>query len=137
MFLRNFHAFARFHHRIFPVEVIHLQLDKIHIGMIGEQLVQRFGVVMHRETQVLDNTFGFLLRGPFPHSVLIEFRRARTAHVMQQVEIDVISAQAFERSIQTCFSVFCGRLSPSQALGCNGERIARIALHQRLAHSNF
>ena len=137
MFLRNFHAFARFHHGVFPVEVIHLQLDKIHIRMIGEQLVQRFGVVMHRETQVLDNAFGFLLRGPFPHSVLIEFRRARTAHVMQQVKVDVVGAQTLQRSIQARFRIFGGRLSPSQTLGGNGERIARIALNQRLAHGNF
>ena len=64
--LRHFHALAGLGYRVFPIKVVHLQLDEVHIGVLGKQLVQALGVVVHRKAQVPYNTIGLLLRSPFP-----------------------------------------------------------------------
>ena len=56
---------------------------------------------------------------------------------MQQIEIDVIGAQALKRGVQAGLGAFRVGLRPSKALGGDGERFARVALYQRLAHRYF
>ena len=136
MLLGNFHALARFHDRIFPVKVVHLQLHKIHVGVIGEQLIQAGSVIVHGKAQVLDNALFLLLLGPFPQAEIVELRDTGAAQVVQQVEIE-ISAQALQRSIQAGLCGFGGRLRPGKALRCKGERFAGVALYQRLAQRHL
>ena len=44
---RNLHKARRLVVGIVPIEVIHLQLNEIHLGVSGQQLFQTIGIIVH------------------------------------------------------------------------------------------
>ena len=137
MLAGHLHAPAAFVHRVVPVQVVHLQLHEFHLRVIGEQRIQGVGAVVHREADVADLARGFLLGHEIPHAVLVEHGRARVAHVMQQVEVDVVGAQARKRGVQACLRCLGVGQRPGQAF--RGQRIAfaRVPFHQGLAQRDL
>ena len=95
----NLHVATRLHHGAFPVQIVNLQLNEVHLGMVVEQLIERFRTVVHAEAHIADFASGLHLLRPFPHTEVIELLRALTAHVVQQVVIHVVGAQPFKRRI--------------------------------------
>ena len=128
----HLHAAARLHHRIVPIEVVHLQLHEVHFGMRGEQLLQRIGPVVHGEADVPDEAALLRVQREIPHAVLVELGRALAAHVVQQVEVHVVQPHALQRRGQVAFRLFGAGRGPGQALRGHRVRVARVALHQRL-----
>ena len=93
----HLHAAARLHHWVVPIQVVHLQLHEVGVGVRREQRVERLRAVVHGEAPVADAPGRLLLAYEIPHAVLVELGRARAAHVVQQVEVDVVGAQTLKR----------------------------------------
>ena len=127
MLLCHLHETLRVIVRIVPVEVVHLELYEVHLGVLREELVQAIGIIVHGETHVADLSGGFLLLRPIPHAILVELGRTLAAHVVVQEVVHVIGTKALERDVEAFLGGLLIGHCPRQAFGGNGERLARIA----------
>ena len=82
--------------RILPVEVIDLELNEIHLGVRGQELIEAFPIIMYGKTNVLDLTCCFLFLREVPHIVFVELCGAFATDVVEQIVINIIKAHAFE-----------------------------------------
>ena len=137
MLAGNLHVAARLHHRALPIQIVHLQLDEVHFGMLVEQLVERLRAVVHAEAHVADLASGLHLLRPFPQTEVVELFRALAAHVVQQIIVHIVGAQALKGGIQASLGGFGIGQRPSKALRGDGEALTRIAPHQRLAQRHL
>ena len=133
----NLHIATRLHHGAFPIQIVHLQLDEVHLGMLVEQPIERLRAIVHTEAHVADLAGGLHLLRPFPQTEIIELLRTLAAHVVQQIIIHIVGAQALEGGIQAGLSGFGVGQRPGKALRGNGEAITRITLHQSLAQRHL
>ena len=125
-------AAARLDDGALPIDVVDLQLDEIHLGMGVEHLLELFGVVVDGEAELLDLALGLLLGAKVPQAVLLEARCERLAQVVQQIVVEVVDAALAQRLVEHSPRVLRVFGQPRRQLGGDGERVARIALDQRL-----
>lgn len=92
----HFHEFLCLIMRILPVEVIDLELNEIHLGVRGQELIEAFPIIMYGKTNVLDLTCCFLFLREVPHIVFVELCGAFATDVVEQIVINIIKAHAFE-----------------------------------------
>ena len=127
----DFHARTALVDRVFPVQVVDLQLHELGLRMRGDDLVEFLGGAVVREADVADESFFLHLRHEVPHAQLVENCRAGAAGHVQQVEVEVACARALERLAELLLRVF-GRLAADPRDALRGELVAlaRMALHE-------
>ena len=60
--LGYFHAATRLDHGVFPVQIVHLQLDEVHVGVLGQYIVEGFGSIMDGKAHIADFAPSFISR---------------------------------------------------------------------------
>lgn len=132
-----FHAATRLNHGVFPVQVVHLQLDEVHVGVLCEYIVEGFGPIVDGKANIADFALVFHLADEIPHAVLVELCRTRASDIVQQVEVYVIEPKPVEGGLQVRVrSSRIGRC-PGEAFRGNSVGVTRIAFHERLAQGGF
>ena len=134
---RDLHVAARLDNRTFPIQIVHLQLDEVHLRMRLQQFLKRIGAIVHAEAHVANFASRLHLLRPFPQTEVVELLRTLAAYVVQQVVVHIVGAQTLKRRVQARLRCFGVGKRPGQALRGNGEVFARIALHQRLVQRNL
>ena len=81
----DFHVAPGLYTGVFPVRVIHLELDKIHIRVKGEQLFQKIRIRVEREPPLPDQPFFLLFFYKIPDMILVIFGIVVSLQRMQQV----------------------------------------------------
>lgn len=115
-----------------PVGVVDLELDELHLRMFGQHLVQRFGRVVHREAEVLDQALFLLLMDKVPDAEVVEDLGTFTAEVVEQVEIKVPGPGPPQGGVEHLLR-FLGRLGarPGGELGGQREALTGVAVDDR------
>ena len=135
---RYFIASARLHGGVFPVGVVYLELDEFHLGVRGEDCFQLLGRRVERESNVLDESLSLLFLYEAPHVEVVEEFRAVLAEVVEQVEVEISCASAFERQVELAYRLFaCFAVYPRGVLRRELVAFARIAFDERCAYRLF
>ena len=123
--------------RVLPVGIVNLQLDKVHLRMGGQELIQEVRTRVEGKAHVLDEALGFLLLGEVPQVELIIPGIVVFHQGMEQVVIEIFRAGALQADLELLFGrLFRGRHG-SVDLGGQGIAFPGIAFHQRLAGGVF
>lgn len=61
----------------------HLQLDEVHVGVLGQYIVEGFGSIMDGKAHIADFAPVFHFADEIPHAVFVEFCCAGPADVVQ------------------------------------------------------
>ena len=85
---------------IFPVGIIDLQLDKLHVRMLRKQVIQEGRVRMEGETPVSDQAFFLLLPDKIPQAVGFILFHIGTLEGVEQVKVKIARAGAFQAGEQ-------------------------------------
>ena len=116
---------------VLPVRVVDLQLDELHLRVLGEQLVQHVGLVVEGEAHVLEQALLLHLQGVVPNAELVKGLGAVVAAVVQQVEVEIPGTGAPQRGLQHLLGL-AGGLGPGPGgqLGGQLEALPGVPVHQ-------
>ena len=100
VFFGHLIALAGLHPFAVPVQIVQLQLDKFHLGVFGQHLVQQIGMVMEGETDMLDQPLFLLLLQPAEAVQLLVDFVMLGAHVVQQVIVKIPRAGLLQLGVE-------------------------------------
>ena len=116
---------------VLPVRVVDLQLDELHLRVLGKQLVQHVGLVVEGEAHVLEQALLLHLQGVVPNAELVKGLGAVVAAVVQQVEVEIPGTGAPQRGLQHLLGLAGGLGSgPGGQLGGQLEAFPGVPVHQ-------
>ena len=124
-------AGARLNPLALPVQIVYLQLHKLHLGMLGKDLVEQFWVVVIREAHVAHQTGLLLLEQPLKAVELLVVRIAACLDAMQQVIVEVVDAGLLELRVEHVVAPLQRVEELVMQLGGKGIALSRIAVHER------
>ena len=134
----NFIAFPGADHRVLPVCVVDLQLYKLRLRMLFQDLPKLRRRSMEGEAEVPDLSFPHLFFCKIPDAEIFIEACADIAQVVEQIEIKVARAGLPERDVELVLCLFCRvAVQPCGQLVCEKEAFAGIAFHQRLPDGFF
>ena len=103
--------------------------------MVGKYAIERLGTIVHGEADVADQAVLLGLLREVPHPPIVEDLRALSAHVVEQVEIDVVGSQPLKRRGQIRLRRFLVGARPGKAFRGDGVGLARVARDERFPES--
>ena len=118
---------------VLPVGIVELELYEIDLGMVGEDPVQNCRGVVEGEAEMPDQSLFFLFRQELPDAVVVIGAVVAFSHRVEQIEIEKVHAQTFAADIELCPGVLPAAGGAGVELAGNGEAVASVAFHQRLA----
>ena len=124
------------HAGVLPVGIVKLQLDEVHLGVRRQNLVEKCGVGMERETVVLDQALLLELRHEVPDVIPVIDGVVVLLDGVEQVIVEVASPGPLERGIELLLGAcLVAATHPRAELGGQSVRVTRVALHERLTSS--
>ena len=98
-------AFAGLHALAVPVEVVQLQLHELDLGVFGQHAVQHVGMVMERETHVLDEPLALFFGQPGKTVEFLVNFVVLDPDVVQQVVVKVAGAGLLQLGVEDLVAV--------------------------------
>ena len=121
-------------HWVIPVEIVHLELHELDFGMLAQHGVERIGAVVDGKPEMANDALLALASRELPHVEAVKRLGAHASQVVHEVVVDVVGACALERGLELGVRLLgVIAFEPGGGFGGEQERIARIALDQRLA----
>ena len=118
------------HTGAFPVGIVDLQLNKLGVRMLGQQLFQQLGTVVKREAPVLDMPLPLLFLYKVPNVILFIFPDVSFADGMEQIVIKIPCPRPLQAGVQLLPGLLhCGR-HPGVELCGQGKLLPGIPVHQ-------
>ena len=113
-----------------PVQVVDLQLDELHLRVLGEDLVQQLRVVVVGEARVLYQALGLFLQQPVKAVELLELVVDVPLDAVEQVVVEIPGAGLFQLGVEDLVPVLQGVEEPGVELGGQGKALPGVAVHQ-------
>ena len=136
--MQNFIQPSGADHRIVPVHIVQLDLDKLHFRLLVQDPDQVFGAAMEGETEMPDLSFRFLLQAPAEAvQPLVGIAVAAVLNGMQQVEIKIIQPAPFQLLVEDPVPVRFGFQAPRRQLGRHHETVPGMAFRQGFLYGLF
>ena len=118
---------------VIPVGVVDLQLDKVHVGVLGQQLVQQGRGAVEGKAVMADQAPGLLLLHEIPQVPVVVVLDIGILDGVKQVVIKIAGAGPGQALFQLLLGLFLGLGHPGVQLGGQGVAVPGVALHQGLA----
>ena len=126
------------HARIFPVGVIQLQLDEIHLRMLVQQLLQQHRVRVEGEAVIFHQALPLLLGHEVPDMILVILLHVVPLQRVQQIVVEIAGSgplQAGPELLLRAFLVMA--LHGGVQLGAEGIGFPGIPVRHRLPEGRF
>ena len=120
------------------VGIVDLQLDEVDVGVFGEQALQALRTSVEREAPPTDDALLLEAANPVPQPKVVVHLLVVVLDGMEQVVVQVVDSQALHGDAKLVLGLLGGGVpQPGVGLGGHRKRVARVALHQRLARGNL
>jgi len=119
---------------VIPVRIVDLELDKFHVRMGLQQLLQQLGIGVEGKAVMFDQALRLHLLHKIPNVVLVVFPVVVSLECMKQVIVEIAGARTLQAGVKLLLRAgFVVALQPRVQLGGNGIAFPRIAIdHRRL-----
>ena len=125
-------AFAGLHALAVPVQIIDLELYKLHFRVLGQDAVQQVRMVVEGKADVPDHTLFLLLLQPGKAVQLFVDLVVLGAHVVQQVVVKIPRAGLFQLGVEDLVPILQRMDEARMQFVRQGEAVPRMAAGQRL-----
>ena len=105
----------------FPVQVVDLQLDKLHLRVLREDPVQKLRLIMEGKARMLYEPLGLLIQQPGEAVKLLIGREHAGFNAVEQVVIKIPGTGLFQLCIENLVPVLKGLHKSCMKLGCQGK----------------
>ena len=157
----NFIALAGLNIIAVPIGVVDLELHKLHLGMLGQDLVQDFGLVMEGEANMLGDASFLKLDHVVPGIKLVTDLQLGSVKSVEQVKVKITRTCSFKGGLDEFFHIlffldvydgqfvgklealpgetldngfFCGQLGSSAAIDIGGVNIGKTVGEEMVGH---
>ena len=132
-------AFTRCNDAVVHVGIVDLELHKLHVGMVAEDLLQQGRTVVKGKTDVLDESLVLQLVHIVPNAIAVVSFQIDRIDAMQEIEIEVACTRTLQTHLDFVLRLFLARTGKSRSIEFVRQIIAfaRIATTQSLLCSRF
>ena len=130
MLFRRLIALAGLDALTVPVQIVQLELHKLHLRVRGQHLVQKFGGVVEGKAHVPDQALLLLLPQPVVAVVLLIHLVVQGPHVVDQVVVKVVNAGFFKLGFEYFVPVLERMDIVRMELGGQGVAVSGVAVRK-------
>ena len=133
----NFIAAAGLNGGILPVQIVDLQLYKVHIRVLGEDLFQQISAVMEGEAHIHNLAVSLLLAQPVEGIQLLDSGPGTGIDIVQQEVIKELYTAVFQLFGKVLVHIRSFPQLDERQLGSQGEAVPGVTLDQCFPYSLF
>ena len=127
-------ALAGLYRNAVVIEIVELDLNKLELGVIGEDLVEQLGAVVIGEAEVLDKSLFLLLLYEIEAAVLVCTEKRVGVYVVQQIVIEIACAGLFKLLVEKTLGIALCLYADKRKLVGKQEGFTGMTLYQSLAN---
>ena len=136
VFFANLVALPALHGAV-PVDIVDLKLHIFKFGVCGKHMLQRFAVVVKRESDMLCLTLGFQLLQEFPTVDTVEQFDVILVDGVEPVVVEILQPSSGELNVEHPLQIVVGGDFCCGHLVGHGVAFAWVSLHNRLTHKHL
>ena len=130
MLYSDFIASAGLNPLAFPVQIIDLQLNKFHLRMLRQDLIQQLGAAVERESGMFNQPCRLFIQKPAEAVQLLIFRQHGSFNAVDQIVVKIGDAGFLKLFVEDPVPVFQKIDITGVQLGGQGVAVSGMAVHE-------